>query len=196
MKQAVRSALLPAIFSILQQFPRDLLAENGSTILVEAPKTTQKKVESASQAQAAPKATEAKPAAVRTTTVKTSSELKASASELYECLTNLERLAAWTMDGHLTFENHVGGTFSLLHGAISGKNVELVPGKKIVQEWRLKSWPQNHHSRLTIEFKEGGDSTMVHITQENVPKSEEEAIRANWDRMYFDRIKQAFGYVI
>src|SRR5215468_2411618 len=35
----------------------------------------------------------------------------------------------------------LGGAFSLFGGYITGRELELVPGRRIVQAWRVASWP-------------------------------------------------------
>lgn len=38
-------------------------------------------------------------------------------------------------------EAHKGGLFSMLNGQITGEFLECVRPSKIVQKWRLKTWP-------------------------------------------------------
>jgi activator of HSP90 ATPase len=47
-----------------------------------------------------------------------------------------------------------------------------------------------------MELKEGSNSTVLELTQTNVPRSDEDLMRQNWDNMYFNRIKHIFGYII
>ena len=46
----------------------------------------------------------------------------------------------------------VGGAFSVYAGQISGINLELEPGKLIIQAWRAKSWPAEVWSIVTYRF--------------------------------------------
>ena len=39
-----------------------------------------------------------------------------------------------------------GGEFKLFGGAIHGRHVELVPGKRVVQAWRVKMWDPGVYS--------------------------------------------------
>lgn len=47
-----------------------------------------------------------------------------------------------------------GGKFALFGGNVTGEFRELVPGKKIVQLWRLKQWPEQHFSEVTFSIEE------------------------------------------
>ncbi len=55
-------------------------------------------------------------------------------------------------------------------GNVHGKNVELERYSKIVQDWRFKSWPEGHYSRVTINIEKEEDSTKVTVTQTGVPE--------------------------
>jgi activator of HSP90 ATPase len=64
----------------------------------------------------------------------------------------------------------------------------------IGQKWRLKSWPQNHFSEVTISIKQTKDDTKLSIKQKKVPIREMENTRQGWHRYYFQAIKQSFGF--
>lgn len=62
-----------------------------------------------------------------------------------------EELFEWILDSKVhsamtkskaTISKEVGSTFSAHNGYLTGKNTEIVPGKKIVQEWRAKGFPE------------------------------------------------------
>lgn len=56
-----------------------------------------------------------------------------------ECV-GLQLVEAYTQCGAV-IEPHKGGLFSILNGHISGEFLECVRPSKIVQKWRLKTWP-------------------------------------------------------
>lgn len=59
-----------------------------------------------------------------------------------------------TLQGHVKMEAEKGGKFVLFGGNITGEFRELVPGKKIVQYWRYKQWPDQHFSEVTFNIEE------------------------------------------
>jgi len=87
-----------------------------------------------------------------------------------------------------------GGNFELLGGNITGQFTELTPFTKIVQQWRLKSWPQGVTSKVTISIKQTKDDTKVSIEQSGVPAKEVESTREGWQRYYFHAMKRSFGF--
>lgn len=62
-----------------------------------------------------------------------------------------------------------GGEFCLLGGNISGTFVELEPARRLVQQWRLKSWPGGHHSNVDITLEQKEDCTQLRLNQTMVP---------------------------
>jgi activator of HSP90 ATPase len=124
------------------------------------------------------------------TTIHQSIEFVCSAQDLYETLTNPQRCMAWTR-GTAQFNQD---EFSYFGGNITGKWVEKVPCSKLVQQWRLKSWPKDHYSKVTMELKEGSESVTVTLTQTGVPIGEKDTVESNWAHYYWNSIKGVFGY--
>ncbi|GBC01901.1 hypothetical protein RclHR1_04380002 [Rhizophagus clarus] len=130
---------------------------------------------------------------VNTTNISEVVELQTSADQVYETLLDPGRVAAWTRSRPDIFR-HIGSAFSLFEGNVTGTLLELVQNEKIVQTWRLKSWPEGHFSTVTIKFEQASDFTRVHITQEGVPIGEVDAVRRNWQSYYWNPIKSVFGF--
>jgi len=136
---------------------------------------------------------------VNTTTVTSSEEFRAPASELYQTFTDPQRIAAFTRAPPKLFEGSratVGGKFELFGGNVSGQYLELEEPKKIVQSWRLKEWPAEHFSRLEITFDQNDvdNVTVMRVEWSGVPIGQEEVTRRNWGEYYVRSIKQTFGF--
>jgi activator of HSP90 ATPase len=87
----------------------------------------------------------------------------------------------------------VGGRFTAWDKYISGKNVELVEGKKIVQEWKTSEWPQGYEpSILKISLKKKGEGTQLSMTQSRVPASQVDQYDKGWYESYWEPLKQYF----
>lgn len=84
--------------------------------------------------------------------------------------------------------------YSLFGGNITGKFTEIVPNKKICQTWRYKPWPTGHFSNVEMEFEEKEDHSVLKLKQTLVPISEYDSTNANWQRYYFESIRQTFGF--
>ncbi|KAI8914948.1 activator of Hsp90 ATPase [Powellomyces hirtus] len=126
------------------------------------------------------------------TSIKQTIDFAASPADIYETLLDKQRVQAWTR-GKAEIGREVGSTFNLFDGNITGIIVELVPNKKIVQKWRLKTWPAGHHSTVEMEFVEGSDKTTLKVTQSDVPASEKDITEKNWQNYYWNSIKATFG---
>jgi len=79
------------------------------------------------------------------------------------------------------------------YGYISGKNLELEKGKRIVQEWITTEWPPGYlPSRLELTFnkiKEGTEILMVHS---NVPVEQLAEYKQGWTDFYWKPLKKYF----
>jgi uncharacterized protein YndB with AHSA1/START domain len=88
----------------------------------------------------------------------------------------------------------VGAPFEAWDGYITGKNIELVPGKKIVQSWRTtKFTAADPDSRITVTFKAEGPNTRVFLHHDNVPDGHTGYEDGGWQENYFDPMKRYFS---
>jgi activator of HSP90 ATPase len=108
-------------------------------------------------------------------------------SRIYEALTNLDQFAAWT-GAPATGESSEGAAFSLFGGHITGRNVELVPGKRVVQAWRAKTWPEGLYSIVRFELRPEGKGTRLVFDHTGFPEAETEHLSGGWHGMYWDKI--------
>lgn len=115
---------------------------------------------------------------------------KATPEEVYDALMNTKKHKEFTQS-ECTISTKVGGKISAYDGYINGKNVELVPGKKIVQLWRDSSWPKDYFSTVTYEFKKTKDGCEMIFTQEGVPRKS--TVNKNaWHKYYWQPMKEMF----
>ena len=206
MKDLVRSNILPRLRVELRKLGPALIAEHGKDIQ-HAPgtspafgptaiTTSSTAAQPNAKPSASPKITGTKASRVNTTTVNSNEEFRTTAAELYETFTSPDRLAAFTRAPPKLFEGaHVGGRFELFGGNVSGKFMELDKPTKIVQQWRLAQWPDDHHSTLKIEFdqNEVDAVTVMRVVWDGVPVGQEEVTRRNWGEYYVRSIKTTFG---
>lgn len=133
---------------------------------------------------------------VNTTTVTDSQEFRTTAEEAYKTFVDPARIAAFTRAPPKVFEGaHKGGKFELFDGNVSGEYVKLEEPKQIVQTWRLRQWPEGHHSTLKIDFDQNDVDhvTIMRVTWDGVPIGQEEVTKRNWLEYYVRSIKQTFG---
>lgn len=87
----------------------------------------------------------------------------------------------------------VGGSFEAWDGYISGSNLELKPGKKIVQTWRTSEFAESEEdSRLEITLAPAKGGTRLTLRHSNLPAHGEQ-YRQGWVDSYFDPMKEYFA---
>jgi len=127
--------------------------------------------------------------------VKLEETMKCTGQELYNALTQKDMIQIFTgSEAKMKDSAEAGGNFELLGGNITGQFTELTPFTKIVQQWRLKSWPQGVTSKVIITIKQTKDDCKVSIEQSGVPSKEVESTREGWHRYYFHAMKRSFGF--
>ncbi len=101
--------------------------------------------------------------------------------------------------GTAKISDKVGAAFTAWDGYITGKNLELVPGKLIVQAWRTSEFPDGaEDSLLRIELaphkdKDGKTGTMLLMTHSNIPDGQENMYGPGWHESYWEPMKEYFS---
>jgi uncharacterized protein YndB with AHSA1/START domain len=122
-------------------------------------------------------------------------DFNTSAQRVYEALIDARQFSTFT-GAPAEIDGRAGGAFSCFGGIISGRNVELVPNKRIVQAWRVKIWPEGVYSIVAFELTPNGSShTRLVMTHDGFP----DAMRAHlngeekdggWHRQYWEPLKK------
>lgn len=103
---------------------------------------------------------------------------------LYDMFIDGKKHGAFT-GATATIDARVGGKFSVWDGYATGENLELVPGKKIVQTWRASDWPERAVSKVTFIFTPSSGGTDLIFTHEDVPSAFEKDVAGGWDEYYW-----------
>lgn len=84
----------------------------------------------------------------------------------------------------------VGGTFSTDNGKVTGVNVDLVPGKRLVQAWRRDDFPDGIYSMaaITLAPSSSGGTELV-LTHRGVPKHLIPETEHYWRENYWARMR-------
>lgn len=122
-------------------------------------------------------------------TIRQSVTFKASPHAVYEALMDSRKHGRFT-GGKAVISRRVGGKFSVFDGYASGVNLELVAGKKIVQEWRASDWPADHYSKATFQLAKVKAGTRLTFTQSGVPDRHYSSIKSGWIEFYWTPLKQ------
>jgi len=87
----------------------------------------------------------------------------------------------------------VGGLFEAWDGYISGRNLELEAGKRIVQAWRTSEFADSEgDSQIEILFEAAKGGTKLTLRHTKLP-AHGETYRQGWIDSYFEPMKAYFG---
>ena len=87
----------------------------------------------------------------------------------------------------------VGGEFMAHDGYITGKNLELVPGKLIRQSWRTQQFADSDpDSKLEITLESEGTGTRLKLKHTNLT-GDGTHYKTGWVEHYFSPMKTHFG---
>ena len=114
-------------------------------------------------------------------------QIKTSPEEVFNAMTNPLTLELWT--GYAaTFNPEANTEFSLWDGDIIGLNLEIVPDKKLVQEWYFED--NKEKSIVTIELTKQNDKTQIELHHTNIPDEAFSNISEGWNKYYFGTMKK------
>src|SRR5213075_1544174 len=84
-----------------------------------------------------------------------------------------------------------GGKYSVHGGYITGKNLQLIKNKLIVQTWRAEGWGKDDaDSTFIILLEPTGKNVVLHATHANVPDKHAASIDAGWHKHYWEPWKK------
>jgi uncharacterized protein YndB with AHSA1/START domain len=122
-------------------------------------------------------------------TIKQKVRFKAPPAVIYDLLADSEKRSAIT-GRKASISRDVGGAFSSDGDDVSGVNVDLVPGRRIVQAWRHRRFPEGIFSMAAVTLTATPDGgTELVLTHRGVPKELIPETEAAWRDRYWSRMK-------
>jgi activator of HSP90 ATPase len=119
--------------------------------------------------------------------------LPVKADKLYKAWLNSKEHSAFT-GSDATVSEKAKAKHTAWDGYISGKNMELNPGKKIVQTWRTSEFADDApDSILELTFEEKAGKTTLHLYHHNLQKGDAKKYTDGWKDFYFTPMKKYFG---
>lgn len=122
-------------------------------------------------------------------TIKQRVKFKADPATVYDLLADSRKHTAIT-GRRAVISRKIGGTFTLGEREVTGINVDLVPGRRIVQAWRHRRFPEGIFSMAAVTLKltpDGG--TELVLVHRGVPKDLIPETEQAWRDQYWDRMK-------
>ncbi|HLH87786.1 MAG TPA: SRPBCC family protein [Xanthobacteraceae bacterium] len=115
-------------------------------------------------------------------------DFKASPDRVYEALMDQRQFAAFS-GASAEIDRTPGGAFSLIRGRVTGRNVELVANKRIVQAWRVVPWAEGIYSIVRFELLPTHAGTRLVLDHSGFPPEDVDSRHGGWRRVYFDPLR-------
>jgi len=123
--------------------------------------------------------------------------IAAQPQQVFELLTNGTLFCAATgQPAEIT--DREGDCFSLFGGRVEGRQIELVPGQRVVQAWRFGAehpspWEPGVYSTVRFALEPTGDGTRVVIDHTGIPAEWIEHISSGYPTFYQDPMTKFFA---
>ena len=121
----------------------------------------------------------------------------ASPQRVFELLTNGNLFGAATgQPAEIT--DREGDSFSAFGRRVEGRQIELVPGRRVVQAWRFGAehpspWEPGVYSTVRFTLEPAGDGTRLVIDHTGIPSEWIEHISSGYPTFYRDPITKFFA---
>ena len=125
--------------------------------------------------------------------IRLSAEFPVTPDEIYRAWLNSDEHTAFT-GGEAFVKPKVGTTFSAWDEYITGTNLELIPGRKIVQSWRTTEFKDDDpDSRLEIRLEVIPGGCRLVILHTELPDGDGPKYEDGWEDHYFVPMRVYFG---
>jgi uncharacterized protein YndB with AHSA1/START domain len=124
--------------------------------------------------------------------------LDASPERIYQALTNSSDFDTITRlsDGAVllraagakptSISTAVGGPFTLFGGYITGRQLEMLPGERLVQAWRAGSWNAGAFSIAVFRLAAAGGKTTLDFEHRGFPDGNGASLARGWHAHYWE----------
>lgn len=116
-------------------------------------------------------------------------DFKANAGRIYRALLDSKQFAAFT-GSPAEIQPDPGATFTCFAGRIMGRHIELKPDQRIVQAWRVDSWPDGVYSIVKFELKSQGTGTRLILDHAGYPEGSGEHLASGWKMRYWEPLEK------
>ena len=130
---------------------------------------------------------------METKTLQQKVRFKASPTEVYEMLMDSEKHRSLSgMPAKIS--KKVGGRFTAWGSHITGFNLALLPGRKIVQAWRATGWWPDHYSIAIFDIKKIRGGSRLEFTQIGIPPHRYSGHYRGWIEAYWTPMKEILDH--
>src|SRR6516165_7469921 len=129
---------------------------------------------------------------MQTKTLQQTVTFKAPPQEVYDTLMDSKKHRSLSGEP-AKISKKVGGKFTAWGSHLSGINLVLKPGKKIVQAWRATGWWPDHYSIAIFDITKMRGGSRLKFTQIGIPPSRYSGHYRGWIETYWTPMKEIFA---
>jgi uncharacterized protein YndB with AHSA1/START domain len=119
--------------------------------------------------------------------------IPASAQDIYDAWIDSAGHSEMT-GAEASMSDEIDAEVSAWDGYISGRNIELVPGERIVQSWRTTKFTEEQEdSIITVTLEESDGETLLTLIHSHVPDAHTSYQRGGWQEHYFEPMIEYFS---
>jgi len=128
---------------------------------------------------------------MKTKMIKQTVVFKAKPREVYEMIMDSKKHQS--LSGQKASMNpKVGGRFTAWGGHLTGFNLVLKPGEKIVQAWRATGWWPDHYSIAIFDISKDPKGAKLKFIQIGIPPDRYSGHFRGWIETYWTPMKEIF----
>jgi uncharacterized protein YndB with AHSA1/START domain len=117
-------------------------------------------------------------------------DIAATPERVYDALVTSKQFSEFTGGAPADIEAKPGGAITMFGGHITGRNIETMPGKRLVQAWRAKDWVDGHYSLVRFELRPQGKGTRLVFDHTGYPEDQHQHLEPGWHKMYWEPLKK------
>jgi len=120
-----------------------------------------------------------------TRVIQQSVRFSCSPEVLFELYMDSARHSAAT-GARAQISRRAGGRFTAFAGALSGRNLLVVPNRRIVQAWRSTNFKKTDpDSILVLEFSKIAGGARIDLVHAGVPPQDHKGVSQGWPKYYW-----------
>ena len=129
---------------------------------------------------------------MKTKTIRQTVTFKATPAKVYDMI--MDSGKHQSLSGlRARISNKVGGKFTAWGAHISGFNLVLKPGQRIVQTWRATGWWPDYYSIAIFDISPVEGGAKLRFTQIGVPPNRYSGHYRGWIEAYWTPMKEIFA---
>lgn len=125
-------------------------------------------------------------------TIRLELTLNSSPEDVFSALTQSARFAEMTGQP-AEIDATEGGAFVRFGDQVTGRIIQLVPGKRLVEAWRVSPWPEGKYSVVSFEISPAETGSRLVLEHDDYPADNRDHLEAGWKKMYLNPLAAYLG---